>query len=316
MESLPLTRLRNLHDTVAEFCALSGSPGLAYGVLHQAWVLHTDNFGYADVQARLPATSDTRYCTGSLTKALTFAAVGTLVDDGKLSCETSVHELLGDGFHFSDPILTKKMPFWDLLSHRMGLQRSNQLWYGNENLLLLDKSKALPHVQSLKPFQRYNSTVHYSNWGYALAGHIVEKISGESWSAYVGKNLLGPLHMYSTDSKNNVDAKPYTVLDNHSFQLLPCVKVQEGTIMESSQGIRSTASDMLKWSQATITAYNVEQNTSPGYSTSSPLKQLSKKMSVLHHLQNLSIRVLRKVPAGFVHNFLRPWALLAATQVS
>lgn len=148
------------------------------------------------------------------------------------------------------------MSVLDLLSHRMGLQRSNQLWYGNGNVLLLDTSKGVPHAQYLKSVRPYNTTVHYSSWGYALAGQVVEKISGESWSAYVEKSILAPLHMNKTNSKNNVDAKPYTVLDDHYFQLLPSVEVQDGTIMESSQGIRSTVSDMPKWSQALITAYN------------------------------------------------------------
>lgn len=88
----------------------------------------------------------------------------------------------------------------------------------------------------------------------------MEKTSGESWSTYVGKSLLAPLQMYSTDSKpHNIDAKPYTVLDDRSLQPLPDVEVQGGTIMESSQGIRSNVNDMLKWSKALMTAYNDEQ---------------------------------------------------------
>ncbi|KAL9631763.1 MAG: hypothetical protein Q9164_005715 [Protoblastenia rupestris] len=51
--------------------------------------------------------------------------------------------------------------------------------------------------------------------------------------------------------------------------------------MESSQGIRSTVRDILKWSQTSITAYNDKQKTGQGYSTGSSLKQLSKQMSSL-----------------------------------
>ena len=102
----------------------------------------------------------------------------------------------------------------------------------------------------MRAIQPYNTTVHYNNWGYALAGAIVEKISGESWDTYVKKQVLSPLHMDDTDATKTSDcdnfAKPYTVLDDHSFKLLPSVDIQGGNVMDSSQGIRSTVNDMLK----------------------------------------------------------------------
>lgn len=81
--------------------------------------------------------------------------------------------------------------------------------------------------------------MHYSNWGYALAGEIIEKLSGDSWGKYADENLLAPLHMYETDSVKSKDygknfAKPYTVLDDHPFQLLPSFNVQADSIMDSS----------------------------------------------------------------------------------
>lgn len=283
--ALALTRLLDVEATIAEICAVSGTPGLSYGVLHEGRVLHTGNFGHRNVEAQLPPTSDTRYAIGSLTKAFTAAAVGILVEDGKTTWDASVRDVLGDGFHFSNPTLTQQMSVLDVLSHRMGLQRSNQLWHGNDNTLLLEKSKVIPHMQYIKTVQPFKSTVHYSNWGYALAGAIIEKLSGDSWATYVEKGLLAPLHMNDSDSIKSADhdnfAKPYTVLDDHSFQLLPSLNVQAGSIMDSSQSIRSTVNDMLKWCQALVKAYSDQQKTGQGHSAGSPLKQLSAQMSGL-----------------------------------
>ena len=149
-------------------------------MLHEGQVLHTDNYGYRDVENRLVATSDTRYAIGSRTKAFTVTAVGILVEDRRTTWDASVCDIMGDGSHFSNSTLTEEMSVLDVLSHRMGLQRSNQLWYGNDNELLLQKSKVTPHIPYLKTVQPFKNTVHYSNWGYALAGEIIEKLSGDS----------------------------------------------------------------------------------------------------------------------------------------
>ena len=283
---MAMLALAKLEKTIAEICAISGTAGLSYGVLHAGQVLHTGNNGYRDVENRLPPTSVTRHAIGSLAKAFTAAAVGILVEDGRTTWDAKVRDIMGDGFHFSNFTLTEEMSVLDVLSHRMGLQRSIQLWYGNDNELLLQKSKVTPHIQYLKAVQPFKSTVHYNNWGYALAGEIMKKLSGDNWGIHVEENLLATLHMYDTDSLKSRDhgenfAKPYTVLDDHSFQLLPSFNVRTGTIMDSAIGMRSTVNDMLKWCRALIKAYNDQQKTAQGHSAGSPLKQLSIQMSGL-----------------------------------
>ena len=73
--------------------------------------------------------------------------MGILVEDGRLTWNTLVHNVMGEDFHFSDAVLTQEMSIRDFLSHRMGLQRSNQMWYGSDNTLLLDKDEVISHVQ-------------------------------------------------------------------------------------------------------------------------------------------------------------------------
>ena len=108
MASSAPKRLQGLNTTIAEICAICGTPGLSYGVLHEGQVLHTDNFGHRDVEAQLPPTSDTQYYIGSLSKAFTAAAIGTLVEAGKTIWDTGVQDILGGGFHFSNPVLTEQ----------------------------------------------------------------------------------------------------------------------------------------------------------------------------------------------------------------
>lgn len=123
MAAQTLKRLNGLRDTITEICSISGTPGLSFGVLHEDHVLQTENFGYADIEAQIPPSSETRYAIGSLTKAFTAAAVGRLVDDGKLTWDSPVRDVMSEGFHFSDPGLTQRVTVLDIMSHRMGIQR-------------------------------------------------------------------------------------------------------------------------------------------------------------------------------------------------
>ncbi|CAO1605067.1 hypothetical protein XANCAGTX0491_008601 [Xanthoria calcicola] len=125
MAAQALKRLNDLRDTITEICSISGTPGLSFGVLHEDQVLQTENFGYVDIEAQIPPDSDTRYAIGSLTKAFTAAAVGRLVEDGKLTWDSLVCDVMSEGFNFSNPGLTHRISVLDILSHRMGIQRSN-----------------------------------------------------------------------------------------------------------------------------------------------------------------------------------------------
>jgi CubicO group peptidase (beta-lactamase class C family) len=101
--------LRHLSTTISEIGAISGAPGLSYGVLHNGQLLYTENFGYSDVDARTPTTSDTQYYIGSLTKAFTAAAMGFLVDQGNISWDAPIQDILGGNIHFSEATLTQQM---------------------------------------------------------------------------------------------------------------------------------------------------------------------------------------------------------------
>ena len=52
-----LERLRKLDTTIAEICAISGAPGLSYGVLYEGQVLHTGNYGLSDIENQVCSTS-------------------------------------------------------------------------------------------------------------------------------------------------------------------------------------------------------------------------------------------------------------------
>lgn len=78
-------RLAALGSVVKSICAISGIPGVSFGVLHNNEVIHTASFGYANVERKIRCNSDTTFVLGSLSKAITAALLASLCDDGTIS---------------------------------------------------------------------------------------------------------------------------------------------------------------------------------------------------------------------------------------
>jgi CubicO group peptidase (beta-lactamase class C family) len=90
--------------------------------------------GYGVLELGKPDSADenTLFAIGSTTKAMTAAALGILVDEGKLGWDDPVTKHL-PWFQLRDPVVTREVTVRDLLTHRAGLPNADFLWYGREN---------------------------------------------------------------------------------------------------------------------------------------------------------------------------------------
>ena len=107
------------------------TPGAAVVVIRGDDVIYLKGFGVKDVNAKQPVTPDTVFAIGSTTKAMTAAAFGILVDEGKLGWDDPVTKHL-PWFQLRDPVVTREVTVRDLLTHRAGLPNADFLWYGRE----------------------------------------------------------------------------------------------------------------------------------------------------------------------------------------
>ena len=94
----PLDRLR---PAVEALMQIGGSPGLALSVMSGGECAYEANFGYADTSAGLSISEETAFPICSLTKAVTSAALGILVDEGKVGWNALVKDILPT-FHSRD----------------------------------------------------------------------------------------------------------------------------------------------------------------------------------------------------------------------
>jgi D-alanyl-D-alanine carboxypeptidase len=187
---------------LTKLTASADPPGLSVTVVKGDRVIYNRGFGLADGPARTAATPDTVYHWWSMTKIVTAIAVLQLSERGQLDLDGPVADYLpwfevqyGSG-------ASKAVTVRHLLNHSSGLPDPmpamiGWMHYADE---LIDQTdlirRQLPQFNKLQSGPGTKSA--YTNLGYMVLGAIVEKVSGQSYAAYVTENILQPLGMRHT----------------------------------------------------------------------------------------------------------------------
>lgn len=176
-----VARLQVASLAIPRICALSGTPGVSVGVLHHNEVIYTEGFGYRDVEAKLPPDEHTIYHIASLTKAVTSAAFGILVEEKKIDWSTPISAVL-PGFYHPDRVIREELNIVDLLSHRAGVSTQNALWIQEHGHLKFSKEETLPMFATLPKVREFRCQFGYSNWGCGLAA-LLENLTVMTWGS-------------------------------------------------------------------------------------------------------------------------------------
>jgi len=167
-------------------------PGAVVVVVKRDGVVFAKGYGFADIEARKPFTADaTLVRPGSISKLFTGIAVMQLVDAGRLDLDRDVNGYID--FAIPTPEGGVPVTLRRLLTHRAGFEEhAKGLFSRNSEPELLGRwlAKSLP--QRLFP---KGDVEAYSNYGVALAGYIVERVSGEPFASYIQRHILDPLGM-------------------------------------------------------------------------------------------------------------------------
>ncbi|HEY1771625.1 MAG TPA: serine hydrolase [Gammaproteobacteria bacterium] len=170
-------------------------PGLAIAVVKDDKVVWVRGFGHRNLDEPQAVDADTLFAIGSNTKAFTAAALGTLVESGKLDWDDRVATLL-PGFQMYDPYVTREVTLRDLLSHRSGTCGEDGVWYGTD----FSTQDVISRLRYQKPAYSFRSQFCYSNSLYTAAGEVVPALTGTAWHDYVRSHLFLPLHMDTTNT--------------------------------------------------------------------------------------------------------------------
>ena len=233
------------------------APGFSLAIVENGQTVHAKGYGVRKLGDKARADAHTIFPIGSCTKAFVSAALAIMVDEGKLAWDDVVADRL-PGFKMYDPYTTAHMTVRDLLVHNSGLPlgAGDLLWLGGSDY---SRKGLIERLRYIKPARSFREGYAYDNVLYAVAGQLVEEVSGLSWEAFTEKRILAPLGMkdsvvpFDRALKSRNRAALHARLQGELRGLGPnAVLPDRSSVGESANvapagSIQASAADMAQW---------------------------------------------------------------------
>jgi CubicO group peptidase (beta-lactamase class C family) len=224
-------------------------PGAVVVVVNRDGPVFAEGYGFSDIEAKKPFTADaTLVRPGSISKLFTAIAVMQLVDEGRLDLDRDVNGYID--FAIPTPEGGVPVTLRRLLTHRAGFEEHFKgLFTRNREPQPLGRWLA----KSLPPRLFPKGDVEaYSNYGVALAGYIVERVSGEPFDSYIQRHILDPLSMSHSTFQQPLpdDLEPLMAKTYRPWPLPQLAFFQ--TITAPAGALSTTGTDMGRFMRALI----------------------------------------------------------------
>lgn len=223
------------------------TPGVAIGVVKDGELIYAAGHGVRDIRSEDKVDMDTIFQIASLTKAFTTAALGILVDEGKLYWDDRVIDHLPE-FRMYDPWVTREFTIRDLLTHRsgLGLGAGDLLFWPEQDSTGEEVVRAMRY---LKPETSFRTAYAYDNLLYVVAGELIEAVSDMSWADFIETRIMSPLGMSDcralpdrvSDSENR--AVPHMSVDGE----LETTFFSGGGAAAAAGGVNCNVTGLAKW---------------------------------------------------------------------
>jgi CubicO group peptidase (beta-lactamase class C family) len=234
-----------------------GVPGVSIGLVQDGKVVFAGGFGVREIGTAAKPDADTLYIVASNTKALTTVMLGKLLDEGKLTWETSATSLL-PSFKLGDPDTTRRVLVKHLICACTGLPRQDYEWLFQYQGVTPEG--ALKTLATIQPTTKFGEMFQYSNSLAAAAGFLGGHVAfpklelGAAYDEAMLTRVFRPLGMTSTtfDFKQalagnhaaahapDVNGKPAPAVMDVNYSVIP---------VRPAGGAWSNVRDMLKYVQ-------------------------------------------------------------------
>ncbi|MBN2279032.1 MAG: beta-lactamase family protein [Candidatus Marinimicrobia bacterium] len=243
------------------------TPSVSIAVIQNGKIIYKNAFGMANLELKVPATTQSVYRIGSLSKQFTGACLAMLIQDKMIS----TFDKLIQYFPEFPADVYGRITIEHMLYHTSGIRDSETMypllgiafsqWYTHDMLIeMLKRQNGL----SFEPGSRYE----YSNSAYTLLALIVEKVSGQKFNVFVENNIFKPLGM--DHSKIQISDK--TFISNRAAGYKPWeenyINWMTNNQLVGHDAVYSSTEDLFIWQQALekgrIGKYSLEVMKNPG----------------------------------------------------
>lgn len=218
--------------------------GLAVAVVKDGEIVLKKAYGSRNVNSEKSVDTQSLFNIASCSKAFTAACIGLLVEEGKLKWDDKVVDYL-PGFQLADPWISSQLTVRDLLCHRSGLGTfyGDLLWYGTN----YSDEEIMHRMRFLPMTNAFRSEFGYQNNMYMVAGLIIKKVTGKTWSEFVSERLFKPLDMNNTYPSNDELPTAPNLAQGHIDGQLLGMHDFNGT--KPAASIYSNVEDLSNWTR-------------------------------------------------------------------
>lgn len=250
-----LARADQVDDFVRSEIKKRHIPGLSVAVLRDGKVIRASSYGFANLELQVPATKDTVYEIGSISKQFASEALMLLVEDGKVNLDDPINKYLPS----NAPETWRKITVRNLLNHVSGLKD----WTEIKEFSYRREYSAEEFIDLVKDFPltfQPNENWLYSNTNLPLIGIIVERASGKSFEDFVTERIIKPLNFPTIRFKHQQDvvqnrATGYEWRNNRWENGEPF----RPKVIAASGGILANAVDLARWWESVLQGCVVKQ---------------------------------------------------------
>jgi len=255
-------KLTQVQAAVSRFMATTHAPGVAVAVVENGEYEWGGGFGFADLENNVPASEDTLFRLGSISKSLTAVGALQLWERGKIDLDAPVQNYCPAFPQKQQPITTREVMghLGGIRHYKQGpddLEGGNTRHFDNPIEAGLDFFKNDPLVAD--PGTHF----HYSTQGYTLVGCVMEGASGTRYLDLMRQNVLAPAGMEHTQADNRFAIIPFRT---RFYQKTESGTVENAEFLDSSYKIPgggwiSSAEDMARFEVAVLNDKLIKRST-------------------------------------------------------
>ncbi len=290
-----------------DYTGIKHLPGLVYGLIVDGKLVHTFSTGYANLDKKIPATTQSDFRIASMTKSFTAMAILKLRDQGKLKLDDPVYlyipEMKGQRYLTNDaaPVTIRH-----LLTHAAGFPEDNP--WGDRQLAISDEAMIRMIKKGIYFSNIPGIAYEYSNMGFAMLGYIIKKVSGQTYQKYITSNILIPLGMLHTYwDYGDVPANQLA----HGYRWLNDKWVEQPLLKDGAYGAMggmiTTLEDFSKYASLHLAAWPPANDKESGPVKRSSIREMHQPWNFNQLMPDYQYPTGRKCPTVVAYGYGLSW---------